>query len=268
MKQNEIFADLRTTAPFMVRADGKGFSKFTKRLKFTKPYDLSFNRAMTNAVRSFVEDSGYNARFAYTFSDEISIYFDELPFEGRVEKLTSTIASYLSSAFTAELYSLANGLGCYEEYEDSPIVYHEVSPVRVAFDARVVPLQGPETLRRYMGWRQAECWRNFIQGWGFWTFVQEDGLSQTAAQKRMDSLKISDVNEMMFQRGVNLNDKPCWQRRGTVFSYETYEKDGFNPKTGETVRCTRRRLKLDNETVPEFRKPDGESYLRKITEAA
>lgn len=250
MKQNEIFADLRTLSPCIIRADGKGFSKLTKREKFEKPYDVPFQSIMYEAVNKFMTDSGYNARFAYTFSDEISICFDgDLPFEGRIEKLTSTIAGYLSSAFTLS----------YLQRRDVP------EPI--TFDARVVPLQGEAALQRYMAWRQAECWRNFVQGWGFWSLVKEGGMSQTAAQKVMDSKKISDVMEMCFQEfGLNLAEKPCYQRRGTMMYFETYTKNGYNPKTKKDVLCERRRLRLDNSDVPEFRKPEGAAYLKMVME--
>ena len=47
------------------------------------------------------------------------------------------------------------------------------------------------------------------------------------------------------ERGVNFNELPVWQRRGAVIAWETYEKEGFNPKTNEAVTTSRRRLATD-----------------------
>jgi tRNA(His) 5'-end guanylyltransferase len=54
-------------------------------------------------------------------------------------------------------------------------------------------------------------------------------------------------NELLFQHGVNFNEVPLWQRRGTALYWETYEKEGFNPVSGETVRAVRRRVNVDRE---------------------
>lgn len=54
-------------------------------------------------------------------------------------------------------------------------------------------------------------------------------------------------NELLFQHGINFNELPLWQRRGIGLYWEQYTKEGFNPKTGEVVTATRRRIKVDQE---------------------
>jgi tRNA(His) guanylyltransferase len=54
-------------------------------------------------------------------------------------------------------------------------------------------------------------------------------------------------NELLFQHGINFNQLPLWQRRGIGLYWEKYIKEGFNPKTGEAVTATRRRIKVDEE---------------------
>jgi tRNA(His) 5'-end guanylyltransferase len=39
-------------------------------------------------------------------------------------------------------------------------------------------------------------------------------------------------NELLFQNGINFNDVPTWQKRGTGVYWETFQKEGFNPKLG------------------------------------
>jgi tRNA(His) 5'-end guanylyltransferase len=65
---------------------------------------------------------------------------------------------------------------------------------------------------------------------------------------------VSEKNELLFQAGVNFNDLPAWQRRGTGVYWETYEREGYNPKLDQTVLATRRRLKVDRDL------PIGDEY--------
>lgn len=54
-------------------------------------------------------------------------------------------------------------------------------------------------------------------------------------------------NEYLFQQGINFNELPAWQKRGTGVYWESFSKDGLNKKTGESTQTTRRRLKVDYE---------------------
>ncbi|WP_375761210.1 hypothetical protein [Corallococcus exercitus] len=58
---------------------------------------------------------------------------------------------------------------------------------------------------------------------------------------------MAQKNELLFQRGVNFNDLPNWQKRGTGLYRETYAKEARDPRTGETVLAECRRLKVDYE---------------------
>ena len=52
----------------------------------------------------------------------------------------------------------------------------------------------------------------------------------------------------MFEKpGINFNDLPAWQKRGVGLYWESYQKEGYNPITGETVQAERRRVKHDLE---------------------
>ncbi|WP_212648223.1 hypothetical protein [Deinococcus hopiensis] len=39
---------------------------------------------------------------------------------------------------------------------------------------------------------------------------------------------------------------PTWQRRGTGLYWETYEKEGFHPVTGQAVKA-QRRIRIDRD---------------------
>ena len=93
MKEREIYSGIRVLPPLIVRLDGRAFHHLTADLELKKPYDERFASVMANVTTSLVKESGLAPLFGYTFSDEISLYFDNLPFDGRVEKIDSVLAS-------------------------------------------------------------------------------------------------------------------------------------------------------------------------------
>ncbi len=58
-------------------------------------------------------------------------------------------------------------------------------------------------------------------------------------------MSVAEKNEFLFQRGINFNELPSWQKRGVGIYWETYEKTAVNPLTKEMVLATRKRLKVD-----------------------
>ena len=91
---NEIFSGLTAIPPVYVRLDGRAFHAMTRESGFKKPFDEDFMNIMTSVASSLISESGLEPVFAYVFSDEISLYFSNLPFGGRVEKIDSVCASY------------------------------------------------------------------------------------------------------------------------------------------------------------------------------
>lgn len=236
MKNREIYSGLITTVPFVLRLDGRSFHRFSRDSGCEKPYDPRFTRAMTNTAVSLVESSGFSPLFAYTFSDEISLYIATPVFDCRVEKLVSVAAGFASSAFT-----LFSG-------SQSP----------VSFDCRIIPL-APAQLSAYLSWRQAEAWRNHVNGYAH-KLLMDTGMSATVAQRRLDGMKAPALHELAFSFGINLAETPAWQRRGTAVYRTMVTKDGYNPVKEETVRVPRRVCVVD-ETLPLFKTPEGEAWL-------
>ena len=58
-------------------------------------------------------------------------------------------------------------------------------------------------------------------------------------------LSVAEKNELLFQEGINFNNVPDWQKRGTGIYWEEYEKEAINPKTQEVVLAIRKRIKVD-----------------------
>lgn len=239
MKDREIYAEMRCIPPVVVRADGRNFKNTLRNLGFGKPYDQTFARAMADTVELFIKKSGLSPLFAYTFSDEVSFLFMELPFEGRVEKIDSVTASFLGSALTINL-----------ELE-----------IPVAFDSRVVVLQ-KEDIPAYFHWRQLEAWRNFVAAWGYYT-LRDEGISKIEASKCLRGKKEWEIHEMLFERGINLATLPAWQRRGVIISKEEYEISGFNPILDKETKSLRRRV-IQNWEIPNFKSEEGMAFLQKL----
>ncbi|MDD4132290.1 MAG: tRNA(His) guanylyltransferase Thg1 family protein [Methanocorpusculum sp.] len=235
MKDREIFAGLSTTVPFVLRLDGRSFHHFSKD-RYKKPYDKVFSDSMVKTSLALLTDSGFSPSFAYTFSDEISIYVPAPVFDGRVEKLVSVSAAFASSAFT--IYSGAT----------EPL----------AFDARVVPMEMC-LFPAYLSWRQAEAWRNHMNGY-VQKLLLDEGMSAADAQKKLDGMNAAALHEFAFRKGVNLAETPAWERRGICIYRDVVMRDGYNPKTNENVSVPRSMAVID-EDVPLFKTPEGIAWI-------
>lgn len=239
MKSREIYAEMRCIPPVIVRADGRNFRNTLSDLGFKKPYDQTFARAMADTAEHFTKKSGLSPLFAYIFSDEINFLFMGLPFEGRVEKIDSIVASFLGSSLTINL-----------ELKEP-----------VAFDSRIVVLQKDE-IAAYFQWRQLEAWRNFVAAWGYYT-LRDEGMDKSEASKRLKGKKEWEIHEMLFKKGINLAMLPAWQRRGVLIFTEEYEISGFNPILDKETKSLRRKV-TQNWEIPNFKSKEGITFLEKL----
>lgn len=206
----------------VARIDGRGFTRLTKELhEFDAPYDERFRDLMVDTVDHLMQ-CGFAVLFGYTQSDEISLLFDrgESAFGRKLRKFNSVLAGEASAKFSVGLGDVA------------------------AFDCRVSQFPTIKLVRDYFRWRNEDAHRNALNSHCYWT-LRREGLNATDATKRLSGLSVAEKNEFLFQRGVNFNDLPNWQKRGIGLYWEAYQKDAENPKTGETVTVDRRRIKKD-----------------------
>lgn len=239
MFENEIFSGLSAIPPVVVRIDGRAFHSLTHDAGFKKPFDEDFMDLMAAVASSLVSESGLEPLFAYVFSDEINLYFRELPFGGRVEKIDSVCASYAAGTFVA------------------------ISGFKkpVAFDARIV-FTTEADVAGYLEWRQREAWRNHINAYCQYALISE-GMSPRGAADALKGMKSPDMHEMMFERGVNLSKTPSWQRRGIIIRREEYTKTGYNPIEKKEVLTSRSTVTIDK-NPPLFHTEEGKDYISKI----
>lgn len=225
----------------VARIDGRSFTRLTKEIcKFEAPFDVRFRDAMMATVRQLM-DCGFRVLYGFTESDEISLLFafDENTFGRKVRKYNSILAGEASGAF-----SIAIGRAA-------------------AFDCRMIPLPNEKRVKDYFCWRQEDAFRNALNSWCYWT-LRKEGMNAIKATELLTGQTVAWKNEFLYQRGINFNELPLWQKRGVGFYKKEYRKDGFNPLTGEVVQVTRNQLCADLELPmrDEYREWIGSTLLR------
>ena len=236
MKEYEIFSELKVpkNSNIIVRLDGRSFHTLTRDLGLEKPYDVDFYRAMGEVCKDlFIE---FSPSFIYTFSDEISILLNDIPFNGRIEKIDSVIASFTSSSFLMH----------FDRDFKKP----------VAFDSRVIPVDDANIVN-YFKWRQDEAWRNCINSYAS-NFLKSK-YSNDEVNDKLNGLKSSDVHELLFQNGINLNDVETWKKRGVGIYKRNKKVEGFNKKENRNQISYRKYLYVDLD-IPIF----NEDFFREI----
>ncbi len=215
----------------VARLDGRSFTRLTKEVcQFDAPFDIRFRDLMTDTVKALM-NTGFRIIYGYTESDEISLLFhpDDNTFGRKVRKINTTLAGEASAAFALALGQVAT------------------------FDCRVVPLPNKNRVVDYFQWRQEDSHRNSLNAHCYWA-LRKEGQSQNAATSELESKGVSYKNELLFQKGINYNDLPSWQKRGMGIYFKNIDKEGFNPITNETVIAQRRELVVDYEL------PIGDAY--------
>ncbi len=199
----KVFTEARVAddLPVYVRLDGRSFSKFTKGLK--RPYDDLLSHIMMDTTETLMRET--KADIGYTQSDEISLGFhikeketSQFLFDGKVQKLTSTLGSLCSVRF----YQL------YRERIGEPTNLP-------TFDCRILNLPEAE-FRNMFVWRQIDATKNAI------TMV---------AHHRFGHSKLMNVNSgdkiaMLKSEGIDFHaDYPEYFRRGTFIHRKSVMRD-------------------------------------------
>ena len=208
----------------VARLDGRSFTRLTREIcHFKAPFDEKFRDLMVATTR-YIMDSGFKVLYGYTESDEISLLLDpdSAAFGNKVRKINTILAVEASGFFSVELRK------------------------PVCFDCRVVPLPNAELVKDYFLWRQEDAARNSLNAWCYWT-LRKEGKTKREATAFLSGKSVAFKNEMLFERGINYNELPAWQKRGIGVYMDAFERSGVNPLTNETVIVKRNILKADYE---------------------
>ena len=207
MKDYEVYSSLKVpkNSKIIIRLDGRSFHKLASDLNLIKPYDEKFYNVISNVCEDLFKE--FSPLFVYTFSDEISLLLENIPFEGRIEKINSVIASFTASSFVIHYDA---------EFNKPP-----------AFDSRIIPISDVDILK-YFKWRQDESWRNCVNSHGI--YYLKSKYSNSVANDKINGMNINDVHELLYQNGINLNDVDTYKKRGIGIYRKNKKVVGFNKK--------------------------------------
>lgn len=221
--------------PVILRIDGKAFHTYTKSCK--RPVDQGLVDCM-NETAKFLCENIQGCQIAYVQSDEISLLLTNYQdidtqswFDNNLQKMVSVSSAMASVTFTMnseEIWGYEGDMG-------------EV-PLRkeAYFDSRafIIP---KEDVCNYFLWRQQDATRNSVQM-----------LARSLySHKQLDGKGNAELQEMIWEKGINWNDCPIPQRRGRCIVKTKVMKKGINPKTGEGFTAERTEWVVDNE-IPVF----------------
>ena len=187
--------------PVYARIDGRAFHTFCRGLN--KPFDDDFVNVMQKTCQHLVDKT--NAMLGYVQSDEISLVWKDpskIPFETRLFKLQSVLASIATSAFT--LYGMETSL------KERILKYFP------NFDCRVCNLPNIDECSNMILWRENDCIKNAISS----VAQSKFSTNQLNKKNRDDQLKmLSDI-------GIDFeNTYPDYIKRGSYFRRELYLKE-------------------------------------------
>lgn len=266
---------LMRRTPVIIRIDGKAFHTFTR--GFRKPFDEVLIKTMQETTKYLCENI-QGCVLGYTQSDEISLVLIDYQrfessawFDYEVQKMCSIAASMATMAFNK--YFKDNINQNEQEYlesdyfaiQDPFYMYRNALDKGAMFDARVFNLP-KEEVTNYIYWRQLDASRNSIQ------MVGQANFSHKELQNKSCN-NIQDV--LMTQKGINWNDFPTYQKRGTCVIKEEYwiEKDSGEEYSKEYSNVLNRIGGGDNDVkrtrwiididIPIF-KGEDRNYIEKL----
>lgn len=181
---------------YMIRLDGKGFSKMIKKWKCEKPFDERFNKAMNYASRKLF-DIIPNVHCIWHGSDEISVWFEcpnveDMYYEGRIQKLVSLTAAQASVYFNKKLQE---EFGCELPFG--------------IFDARMMQFPNEIEAINCLIFRQRDHIRNSISGYAQYYFSHKE-IDKKNSQEKIEMMKTKDFDYN------NLSDNKLWSKYGTL----------------------------------------------------
>ena len=236
--------------PVCIRLDGKAFHTFLK--GFQKPFDDIFIKTMQDTMKYLCQNI-QGCVLGYTQSDEISLILIDYQklttsawFDYEVQKICSVSASMATMAFNrafeknveAESHVFTDEWldnGGYnpnyksKELEDLWLTHKKALEKGAMFDSRCFNIP-KEEVANLIFWRQFDASKNSVQMVGQANF----------SHKELQNKSSNDIQDMlMIQKGINWNDLPTYQKRGSC--------------------CVKREFWID--------KNDGEEFSKEYSEA-
>lgn len=200
--------------PVVARIDGRGFSNFVTGLE--RPFDERLSRMMIDTTKYLVKET--NAVMGYCQSDEITLCWQstspdcQIFFDGRVAKIISQVAAMTSVFFFEQ---------CQEKLP------REYAKKRPTFDCRAWNVPSRAEAANAFLWRELDASKNSISMAARSVYEHKELMNKNG----------SEMQEMLWQKGINWNDYPRFFKRGTFVQrrvvstkFTTDELDALPPK--------------------------------------
>lgn len=172
--------------PICIRVDGRAFHTFTRGMK--RPYDTDMSNSMIETMKYLVEKT--DACIGYVQSDEISLILSDMKdpmFGGRIQKLTSIIASMATAKFNQVIH---------QYFPDKPLA---------EFDCRVWNVPNRTEAANTILWREFDATKNSISMAARAYYSDKQLLGKNSSEKQ----------DMLMEKGVNWNEYPTFFKRGS-----------------------------------------------------
>jgi tRNA(His) 5'-end guanylyltransferase len=225
--------------PIVVRIDGKNFKNFTRHM--SKPFDDKFISCMQQTTEELVRETC--ARIGYCQSDEITLIFQqsafdsEIYFNGKIQKLVSVIAS-LTTGYFIQAYMTHFG---------------EFPKKLPAFDTRAFQVPDQMEAVNQLRWRVQDATKNAIMS----------AARSLYSHRELNGKNTSEMQEMMWVKGINFNDYSPDIKEGSFFQRKTVwlpVADELTPVPPYTGTIMAARTKIQKLNMPIF------SKIKNITE--
>ena len=247
--------------PVIIRIDGKAFHSFTK--GFKRPFDDVLISAMQQTMKYLCENI-QGCVLGYHQSDEISLVLVDYQkltsdawFDYEVQKICSIAASMATMAFNKIFeqncikYSQVV-VPTTEPGREIMTAYSKAAEKGAMFDARCFNIP-KEEVTNCIYWRQLDATRNSIQMVGQTNF----------SHKELHGKSCNQIQDMlMTKKGINWNDLPVYQKRGSCCIKEDYSTVDLSTYTGSIDAITRTHWVIDKE-IPIF-KGENRNYIDKL----
>lgn len=181
--EKEFSQILDQSKPMFARVDGRAFHSFTK--GFDKPYDSRFVTIMRLVMNDVMVK--FHPIAGYTQSDEMTFFWmcqndnSELPFSGKVAKINSLLASFVSVSFLKHL--MQSDL-------------HKHADKMPTFDCRVFQPPKDDITNAFL-WRAKDGTRNAIQMIAQHYFSHKE-LHGKSIKMQLEMLKEKNISMDMF----------------------------------------------------------------------
>lgn len=248
---------LMPNCPVYARIDGRAFHTFCRGLQ--KPYSEAFIQVMQETCKYLVRET--TAVLGYVQSDEISLGWTDsqhCPFDGRVQKLESVLASMAGAFFVQDILEKAyvtyasNKSGLYSE--EAQAIFDlklRVLKYTPCFDCRVFNVPSMDELANCFLWRENDAIKNSISGMAL-NFYSHNELQNKNSDEKIHMMRMKGY---CFYEDTD----PAFMR-GTFYHRENYLKDLTDEEVAKIPEKQRENLitKGENSIQTTMKQGDGQ----------